>query len=139
MIRLNKALAVLTLATLFTSSVVFAKDVTVQAQGTKFGTLIVNVSPGDTVDWTSMDIHNVHFMFQPDGAEEFISVIGQNTSRVFTKEGIYIYQCDPHIGLGMGGAVIVGEATNVDALKAAKLHGGLGRISHKVMKSLDKK
>ncbi|WP_289303227.1 plastocyanin/azurin family copper-binding protein, partial [Methylophaga sp. UBA3996] len=66
------------------------------------------------------------------------SEIGQNVSREFSKEGIYVYQCDPHIGLGMGGAVVVGHATNLDDLKAAKLHGGLGRIAHKVMKAESK-
>jgi pseudoazurin len=135
---LKKSLAVLTLATLFTSSVVFAKDVTVQAEGTKFDAMIVNIASGDTVDWTNMDIHNVDFVFQPDGAEVFKSVIGQDVSRTFTKEGIYLYQCDPHIGLGMGGAVIVGKPTNIDALKAAKLHGGIGMISHRVMKAINK-
>ena len=109
-----------------------------KAEGTKFDPLIVNVEPGDTVNWTNMDIHNVHFMFQPDGAKDFKSEIGQNVSREFSKEGIYVYQCDPHIGLGMGGAVVVGHATNLDDLKAAKLHGGLGRIAHKVMKAESK-
>lgn len=136
---LKNSLTILTLATLFTSSMVFAKDVTVQAEGTKFEAMIVNIESGDTVDWTNMDIHNVDFVFQPDGAEAFKSEIGQNTSRVFTKEGIYLYQCDPHIGLGMGGAVIVGQPSNLDALKAAKLHGGIGMISHRVINSLDKK
>ncbi|HDY85199.1 hypothetical protein LCGC14_0505280 [marine sediment metagenome] len=135
----KKSLAVATLATLFTSSIVFAKDVTVQAESTKFVPLVVNIEPGDTVDWTNMEIHNVNFMFQPDGAEDFKSEIGQNISRVFTKEGIYIYQCDPHIGLGMGGAVIVGEPSNLDALKAAKLQGGLGMVAKRAIKSVEKK
>ncbi|KKN13407.1 hypothetical protein LCGC14_1006660 [marine sediment metagenome] len=136
MTTLKKSLAMMTLATLFTSSMAFAKDVTVQAEGTKFVDMIVNVDPGDTVDWTNMDIHNVDFMFQPEGAKDFKSVIGQDVSRTFTKEGIYIYQCDPHIGLGMGGAVIVGKPTNLDALKAAHLHGGIGHVAHLAMKSL---
>lgn len=136
--KLKTTLAVMTLATVFSSGLALAKNATVKAEGTKFDPLIVNVEPGDTVNWTNMDIHNVHFMFQPDGAKDFKSEIGQNVSREFSKEGVYIYQCDPHIGLGMGGAVIVGHATNLDELKAAKLHGGLGRISHKVMKAESK-
>ncbi|WP_417510507.1 plastocyanin/azurin family copper-binding protein [Methylophaga sp.] len=138
MITLRKSLTVMTLATLLISGVAFAKQTTVKAEGTKFDPLIVNVESGDTVNWTNMDIHNVHFMFQPDGAKDFKSEIGQNVSREFSKEGIYVYQCDPHIGLGMGGAVVVGHATNLDDLKAAKLHGGLGRIAHKVMKAESK-
>ncbi|WP_289281688.1 MULTISPECIES: plastocyanin/azurin family copper-binding protein [unclassified Methylophaga] len=138
MSTLRKSLTVMTLATLLISGAAFAKQTTVKAEGTKFDPLIVNVEPGDTVNWTNMDIHNVHFMFQPDGAKDFKSEIGQNVSREFSKEGIYVYQCDPHIGLGMGGAVVVGHATNLDDLKAAKLHGGLGRIAHKVMKAESK-
>jgi hypothetical protein len=34
--------------------------------------------------------------------------------------------------------VIVGKPTNIDALKAAKLHGGIGMISHRVMKAINK-
>jgi pseudoazurin len=135
----KKSLAVATLATLFTSGIVFAKDATVEAEGTKFTPLIVNVDPGDTVYWTNMTIHNVDFMFQPEGAEAFKSEIGQDTSRVFTKEGVYIYQCDPHIGLGMGGAVIVGNPSNLEELKATKFHGGLHMISHKAIKAAEKK
>ncbi|WP_417535859.1 plastocyanin/azurin family copper-binding protein [Methylophaga sp.] len=138
MSTLRKSLTVMTLATLLISGAAFAKQTTVKAEGTKFDPLIVNVEPGDTVNWANMDIHNVHFMFQPDGAKDFKSEIGQNVSREFSKEGIYVYQCDPHIGLGMGGAVVVGHATNLDDLKAAKLHGGLGRIAHKVMKAESK-
>lgn len=138
MSTLRKSLTVMTLATLLISGAAFAKQTTVKAEGTKFDPLIINVEPGDTVNWTNMDIHNVHFMFQPDGAKDFKSEIGQNVSREFSKEGIYVYQCDPHIGLGMGGAVVVGHATNLDDLKAAKLHGGLGRIAHKVMKAESK-
>ncbi|BDZ73961.1 MULTISPECIES: cupredoxin domain-containing protein [Methylophaga] len=70
MSTLRKSLTVMTLATLLISGAAFAKQTTVKAEGTKFDPLIVNVEPGDTVNWTNMDIHNVHFMFQPDGAKD---------------------------------------------------------------------
>lgn len=34
-----------------------------------------------------MDIHNVDFTFQPDGAKPFKSEIGPNISRTFMNEG----------------------------------------------------
>lgn len=135
---LKTSLVALTLATLFTSSIAFAKDVTVKAEGTKFVDQIINVEPGDTVDWTNMDIHNVDFKFQPTDAKPFVSTIGKDVSRTFTKEGIYLYQCDPHVGLGMAGAVIVGKPTNIDDLKATKLHGYLHHLSHVVIKQVEK-
>ena len=32
-------------------------------------------------------------------------------------EGVYVYQCTPHIALGMIGVIQVGEATNLDNIK----------------------
>ena len=32
-------------------------------------------------------------------------------------EGVYVYQCTPHIALGMIGVIQVGEASNIDDIK----------------------
>ncbi len=34
-----------------------------------------------------------------------------------SKEGVYLYQCDPHMPLGMVGVIQVGAAGNLDAAK----------------------
>jgi halocyanin-like protein len=72
----------------------------------------VRVSPGTevTFEWTS-DTHNVLVEDQPDGAQwdghEPIENTGFSFSRTFEVEGIYTYYCDPHLSLGMKGAVVV--------------------------------
>jgi len=55
--------------------------------------------------------------------------MSQDFSHTFEKEGIYVYICTPHIGAGMGGAVIVGNPVNLDAVKAADATGGLNRVA----------
>ncbi len=40
----------------------------------------------------------------------------------FDVEGAYAIKCAPHVGMGMIGLVVVGDApANLDAIKAAKL------------------
>jgi hypothetical protein len=35
------------------------------------------------------------------------------------QEGVYIYQCTPHIALAMMGVIQVGNPTNIDAANSA--------------------
>ncbi|WP_438970096.1 plastocyanin/azurin family copper-binding protein [Methylophaga sp.] len=108
----------------------FAADHTVTARGLAFQPLVINIAPGDTVYWENMATHNVHMMdgLIPEGTEAFVTPMSEPVTKTFDKEGIYIYQCDPHIGAGMGGAVIVGSPTNLDAIKSQDVSGGLGRV-----------
>ncbi len=75
----------------------------------------LRVSPGTTVtfEWTS-DNHNVVVEDQPDGAEwtgeESLENSGYTYSHTFETEGVYKYFCEPHLSLGMKGAVVVGPA-----------------------------
>ncbi|MEC9412502.1 MAG: plastocyanin/azurin family copper-binding protein, partial [Pseudomonadota bacterium] len=73
----------------------------------------------------------------PEGAELFKSEMSQDVTHTFDKEGIYIYKCTPHIGAGMGGAVIVGNPTNLDAIKAQDASGGVGRIVKKAIQEAE--
>lgn len=109
---------------------VLAETHTVDAVGMAFAPLVIKVAPGDTVSWTNMNTHNVEAMegMVPEGTELFMSKMSENYSHTFEEEGIYIYQCTPHIGAGMGGAVIVGEPKNLDDIKALDAKGGIGRI-----------
>ncbi|MFB6078816.1 MAG: halocyanin domain-containing protein, partial [Halarchaeum sp.] len=73
----------------------------------------VRVSPGTEVvfEWTS-NTHNIVVEDQPSGANwEGVSEIknsGYSYSHTFETAGVYKYYCDPHLGLGMKGAVVVG-------------------------------
>lgn len=137
MTKLTLTLATVIFTSLFTVSA-YAKDVTVNAEGLRFVPIVVHVAPGDTVSWQNMSIHDVHMMIVPNGAKAFRTDIGQNFNHKFNKQGIYIYQCDPHIGLGMGGVVIVGKPVNLAAVKAKHVEGGLGLIVHKAIKAAEK-
>ncbi len=117
----------------------FAANHTVTTQGLKFSPLVIKVAPGDSVSWTNMSTHNVEMIdgLIPDGTEAFKSEMSQEFTHTFDKEGIYIYKCTPHIGAGMGGAVIVGNPVNIDAIKAEDVSGGVGRIVKKAIKEAE--
>jgi len=117
-------------ALLFMTQSVFAETHTVTAEGMQFAPVVIKIAPGDTVRWENMPTHNVETIdgLVPEGTEKINSPMGENYQHTFEEEGIYIYQCTPHIGAGMGGAVIVGEPINLEAIKAAEVTGGVRRV-----------
>lgn len=73
-------------------------------------TLTIDV--GDTVVWTnSSGFHNVNGTQDtyPSNPESFGNNTGSDWTftHIFTAAGTYDYQCDPHVGLGMTGQIIV--------------------------------
>lgn len=136
---IKNVITALFLATLVATGSAFAANHTVTAQALAFSPMILKIEPGDTVYWDKMSTHNVHMMdgLIPEGTEAFQSPMSENINRTFEKEGIYIYQCDPHIGAGMGGAIIVGNPVNLDAIKAQDVKGGLGRVVSKAVKAAE--
>lgn len=128
------------LGALFMVPLAMAETHTVTAQGMAFQPLVIKVAPGDTVAWENMSTHNVEMMegLIPEGTEAFKSPMSENYRHTFEEEGIYVYQCTPHIGAGMGGAVIVGEPKNLDAVKAEDVKGGLKRVADKAIAEAEK-
>jgi len=45
--------------------------------------------------------------------------LSQDISITLDKEGVYVYQCDPHLIMAMVGVIQVGEAVNMDEIKSA--------------------
>lgn len=137
MTKLKTLVATALSLSLLSFNPVFAADQTVTTKGMAFEPLVVKIEPGDTVSWDNMMTHNVEMMpdLIPEGAEAFTSPLGKNVSHTFEKEGIYVYQCTPHIGAGMGGVVIVGKPTNLEEIKSQDVSGGLGRIVKKAIKA----
>jgi len=93
----------------------------------------LRISPGTTVtfEWTS-DTHNVVVEDQPADADwsghDPIEDTGFSFTHTFETTGVYLYYCDPHLSLGMKGAIVVGPApTGVDGEPAAGGGGGGGR------------
>jgi halocyanin-like protein len=90
-------------------------EVGVEANGGSygFGPAAVRVDPGTTVtfEWVS-DTHNVLIEEQPSGAGwsgvQNIENTGFSHEHTFETEGIYKYYCQPHLALGMKGAIVVG-------------------------------
>ena len=80
----------------------------------------ITIEVGDTVIWTNTQgNHNVNadqsiFASNP---ESFGNAVGADWTfkHVFTMAGTYDYQCDPHVGFGMVGQVLVDiqSSTNI--------------------------
>lgn len=116
----NKIYAgVLSLLMMGFGSVALAEDHTVSATATAFDPVAVKIAPGDRVKWKNMSGHNVHFEEGniPEGVESWKSQLGEDASKTFDEEGVYLYKCDPHFAMGMVGAIIVGEPKNMEAVE----------------------
>ena len=82
------------------------------------GFLKVNV--GDTVHFKSVDMaHNSESStgLIPVSASGWKGNINEDISITLTEEGVYVYQCTPHLILGMVGVIQVGNPTNIDQIK----------------------
>lgn len=90
-----------------------------------FEPAFVKVAPGDTVTFIPTDKgHNVETIKDmiPEGAEAFKSKMNETYKVIFDKPGAYGVKCTPHVGMGMVGVVVVGDApANLDAVKTGKL------------------
>jgi pseudoazurin len=86
----------------------------------------LKIAPGDTVTFIPTDKgHNAETIkgMIPDGAAEFKGKMNETIKVTFEVPGVYGVKCAPHVGMGMVGAILVGDApaANLDAFNAAKL------------------
>ena len=80
------------------------------------------VSKGDTIHFKASDMsHNSASIdgMVPDGANPWSGQMNMDISITLDTEGIYVYQCDPHVMMAMIGVIQVGEPTNIDQIKDA--------------------
>ena len=87
-----------------------------------FEPAVLKVSVGDTIHFKATDAaHNSASIdgMVPNGAKSWAGELSQDISIVMDKEGVYVYQCDPHVMMAMVGVIQVGVATNLDNIKAA--------------------
>ena len=83
---------------------------------------VIKVSVGDTIHFKSVDLsHNSASKVRmiPEGASSWAGMLSQDISVTLEKEGVYVYQCDPHVMMAMVGVIQAGEATNLESIKAA--------------------
>ncbi|MBU6421200.1 MAG: pseudoazurin [Gammaproteobacteria bacterium] len=106
----------------------YAKDYTVKELNTgAAGTFVfepdfLHIQPGDSVHFVAADAgHDSQSFLVPAGAQPWKSEVSKDITVKFTKDGVYLYECNPHHLFGMQGVVVVGKAVNKEAAeKAAK-------------------
>lgn len=126
-------------ASVLLSSAVMAENHVISAQVTAFKPMVVKVAVGDTVSWENMNGHITETIpeYIPEGAEGWVSAMGENyQTKPLTVEGVYFYKCTPHWGAGMGGVIIVGNPTNMEAIGELKPKGATKRLYKKAKKAL---
>jgi len=106
----------------FLPSLGWTAEHTINAEARQYNPDVLYIQPGDTVQFVNMTSHDSQSVegLIPEGAEPWHSPMGQNFSLTLNVEGIYGYVCNPHIGFGMVGVIVVGNPTDMDA----KLAGG---------------
>ena len=87
-----------------------------------FEPAVLKVSLGDTIHFKATDAaHNSVSMdgMIPSGGADWAGKLSQDISVVLDTEGVYVYQCDPHVMMAMIGVIQVGEAVNLEDIKMA--------------------
>tara|TARA_X000000950_G_scaffold28356_2_gene30529 strand:+ start:1913 stop:2356 length:444 start_codon:yes stop_codon:yes gene_type:complete len=95
-------------------------------QGTEgymvFEPAVLKINKGDTVTFKATDAaHNSASIkgMVPAGAEEWNGRLSHDISVTFNVEGVYGYQCTPHMMMAMVGIIEVGEnQSNLESVKA---------------------
>ena len=86
-------------------------DVGVEANGGAygFGPAAIRVDQGTTVVWVWTGEGSIHNVAHTDGEfeSEQTDEAGFTFEHTFESSGTYLYECTPHVGLGMKGAVVV--------------------------------
>ena len=86
-----------------------------------FEPAVIKVSVGDTIHFKATDLsHNSASMagMIPSGADSWSGALSQDISVTLDQEGVYVYQCDPHVMMAMVGVIQVGDdSSNLDTVK----------------------
>ena len=86
-----------------------------------FEPAVIKVAVGDTVNFVLIDqLHNSESVegLTPEGSVTWQGGMNQNISVTLDKEGVYVYQCTPHVMLGMVGVIVAGDPVNLEAIKS---------------------
>lgn len=137
----NILTAVLAVSIYMLPSFVSAADHKIKAGARAFENSILYVAEGDKVQFSNMNSHNSVSVegLIPEGATSWAGALGENVAPAFEKSGIYSYVCQPHVGFGMVGVIIVGDIS-ADDIAAHKqkamdtLEGPLRRLLGKINK-----
>ena len=89
-----------------------------------FEPAVLSINPGDSVTFKATNPgHNSETMegMMPEGAEGWQGGMGQEVTVTFDQDGVYVYQCTPHLMMAMVGVIKVGSGSNLEAVKAAAI------------------
>ena len=89
-----------------------------------FEPAVLSINPGDSVTFKATNPgHNSESMegMMPEGAEGWQGGMGQDVTVTFDQDGIYVYQCTPHLMMAMVGVIKVGSGSNLEAIKTVAI------------------
>ena len=143
MIKVRNMVFALSMLTFAIPNIVNAEEHVVNAAAREFKPAIVYVQPGDTVKFINMTSHNAVTYLVPEGGVNFGEKGKMAGATMVTPpletNGIFGYVCEPHIGFGMVGVIVVGDvsadqkaATKEKAM--AELQGPFKRLIGKINK-----
>ena len=81
---------------------------------------VIKIEKGDTVHFKSVDMaHNSQSIehMMPSGGDTWNGGMSQDVSVTFNTEGVYVYQCTPHLMMAMVGVIQVGNNKNLEDVK----------------------
>ena len=120
---MHKSILFLALLTSFVAAENFdVKMVNADASGQVmvFDPPFIKANVGDTVTFLPTDLlHNSQSVpgMIPSSANSWNGAMNEKITIELNAEGVYVYQCTPHIALGMIGVIQVGIATNIDNIR----------------------
>ncbi len=103
-----------------------------------FEPAFLKVEVGDTVKFIPTDKgHSVQGIAKkgamPDGFKPWKGKLNKEEVVQITKEGVYLYKCQPHVGMGMVGIIQAGKAVNLEKAKKVKLTGKAKKRMEKLL------
>ena len=80
----------------------------------------IKINTCDSINFEMTDAgHNAVTIAAPKDSLPFDTQYKPSTTVQFDTKGLYLYQCSPHAMMAMVGVIQAGNATNLDAVKAA--------------------
>lgn len=80
-----------------------------------FEPTFLNVAPDNTITFLPTDrAHNTRSVFSPANGASWNGNMDEEVTVMLEEEGVFVYQCDPHLALGMVGVIQVGKAGNLE-------------------------
>jgi len=120
---MHKSIFLIALLTSFVAAENFdVKMVNADASGQVmvFDPPFIKANVGDTVTFLPTDmLHNSQSVsgLIPSSANTWNGAMNEKITIELNAEGVYVYQCTPHIALGMIGVIQVDSPTNIDDVR----------------------